>query len=85
LQTSANDCKKELREPVTTNPPEADLLLTNGRVDPADPRPTSVAIRGGLIQAIAPDADLAAAPRLHGRYLLLQRGRKSHHLVTVVD
>ena len=46
---------------MTTNPPEADLLLTNGRVDPADPRPTSVAIRGGLIQAIAPDADLAAA------------------------
>jgi tyrosyl-tRNA synthetase len=29
-------------------------------------------------------ADLASAPRLHGRFLLLQRGKKSHHLVTVV-
>ena len=30
------------------------------------------------------DTDLATVPRLHGRYLLLQRGKKSHHLVTVV-
>jgi tyrosyl-tRNA synthetase len=29
-------------------------------------------------------SDLSAATRLHGRYLLLQRGKKSHHLVTVV-
>ena len=29
------------------------------------------------------DADLAAIERLHGRYLLLQRGKKSHHLLTV--
>jgi tyrosyl-tRNA synthetase len=35
---------------------------------------------GGVL---AIDADLVDAPRLHGRYLLLQRGKKSHHLVTV--
>jgi hypothetical protein len=29
------------------------------------------------------DTDLAAQTLLHGRYLLLQRGRKSHHLVEV--
>ena len=29
------------------------------------------------------DTDLTAVDRLHGRYLLLQRGKKSHHLVTV--
>jgi tyrosyl-tRNA synthetase len=29
------------------------------------------------------DVDLASIPLLHGRYLLLQRGRKSHHLLTV--
>jgi tyrosyl-tRNA synthetase len=29
------------------------------------------------------DTDLADMPRLHGRFLLLQRGKKSHHLVTV--
>ena len=29
------------------------------------------------------ESDLAAAARLHGRYLLLQRGKKSHHLVRV--
>ena len=29
-------------------------------------------------------SDLATAGRLHGRYLLLQRGKKSHHLVTVI-
>jgi len=45
---------------VTSTHPEADLLLTNGLVDPTDPRPTSVAIRGGKVQAVAPDAELAA-------------------------
>jgi tyrosyl-tRNA synthetase len=29
------------------------------------------------------DDELASFGRLHGRYLLLQRGRKSHHLLTV--
>jgi hypothetical protein len=29
------------------------------------------------------DTQLADLPRLHGRYLLLQRGKKSHHLLTV--
>jgi tyrosyl-tRNA synthetase len=29
------------------------------------------------------DSELAEIPRLHGRFLLLQRGKKSHHLVTV--
>ena len=29
------------------------------------------------------DTDLAEQTLLHGRYLLLQRGRKSHHLVEV--
>ena len=29
------------------------------------------------------ETTLADVPRLHGRYLLLQRGKKSHHLVTV--
>ena len=29
------------------------------------------------------DTGLSDEPRLHGRYLLLQRGKKSHHLVTV--
>jgi hypothetical protein len=29
------------------------------------------------------DTDLAATPRLHRRFLLLQRGKKSHHLLTV--
>ena len=33
--------------------------------------------------AITPDASLADAARLHGRYLLLQRGKKTHHLLTV--
>jgi len=33
---------------------------------------------------LAADTDLVAAPRLHGRYLLLQRGKKSHHLMSVV-
>jgi tyrosyl-tRNA synthetase len=30
-----------------------------------------------------PDSRLSEQTRLHGRYLLLQRGRKSHHLVEV--
>ena len=32
---------------------------------------------------LSPDTSLADEPRLHGRYLLLQRGKKSHHLVAV--
>ena len=32
---------------------------------------------------LSAEADLAALPRLHGRFLLLQRGKKSHHLLTV--
>ena len=35
--------------------------------------------------AVALDTALADLPRLHGRFLLLQRGKKSHHLVTVGD
>ncbi len=34
-------------------------------------------------QVIEAETDLSALPRLHDRYLLLQRGRKSHHLLTV--
>jgi tyrosyl-tRNA synthetase len=33
--------------------------------------------------AMSLDSDLAGASRLHGRYLLLQRGKKSHHLLAV--
>jgi tyrosyl-tRNA synthetase len=33
---------------------------------------------------LSADTDLASAPRLHGHYLLLQRGKKSHHLLSVV-
>jgi tyrosyl-tRNA synthetase len=33
--------------------------------------------------ALTADSDLTAIARLHGRFLLLQRGKKSHHLVTV--
>ena len=33
--------------------------------------------------ALSLDSDLVDVPRLHGRYLLLQRGKKSHHLVVV--
>jgi tyrosyl-tRNA synthetase len=32
---------------------------------------------------IGPETRLGEQARLHGRYLLLQRGRKSHHLVEV--
>ena len=32
---------------------------------------------------LSAEADLTSAPRLHGRFLLLQRGKKSHHLLTV--
>jgi tyrosyl-tRNA synthetase len=33
--------------------------------------------------ALASDTDLGSVERLHGRYLLLQRGKKSHHLLTI--
>jgi tyrosyl-tRNA synthetase len=32
---------------------------------------------------LSPDTELTSIPRLHGRFLLLQRGKKSHHLLTV--
>jgi tyrosyl-tRNA synthetase len=32
---------------------------------------------------LSTDSDLAAIERLHGRFLLLQRGKKSHHLLAV--
>ncbi len=42
-----------------------DTLLVNARVAPGDPRPTTIAIDGGTIRAIAPDDELAplAGPR----------------------
>lgn len=64
----------------------ADVLVAIGLASSKGDARRTLAGNGYRCNGVALDADsdLGAVSRLHGRYLLVQRGKKSHHLVTVV-